>query len=888
MSNWSKSDYMVQEDEWEREGVLNPDWEKQQKKTFTAWCNSHLRKVGTQIEVINEDFRDGLKLMLLLEVISGEQLPKPDRGKMRFHKIANVNKALDYIESKGVKLVSIGAEEIVDGNLKMTLGMIWTIILRFAIQDIAVEDLTAKEGLLLWCQRKTQPYKNVNVQNFHMSFKDGLAFCALIHRHRPELIDYQKLSKDNPRENLNTAFNVAEQYLDIPRMLDVDDMVNNVKPDEKSVMAYVSSYYHAFSGAQQAETAANRICKVLKVNQENERLMDEYEKLASDLLAWIARMRPWLENRSSISTVDATHKKLEEFREYRNAQKPPRLDEKAQLETMYNSLQTRLRLSNRPAYLPSEGRLIQDIVSAWKGLENSEKGFEEWLLSELQRLERLEHLAKKLKHKCDIHEQWSNGKEEMLSSSDYKKCRLNEIKALRKKQEAFESDLSAHQDRVEQIAAIAQELNSLGYYDLKTTNERTQCICDQWDRLGKLSNTYKVNLEESEKVLERIDQLQLEFAKRAAPLNNWMDGAKEDLEDIFIVHSIEEIQALLDAHRVFKSTLPEAKTELTSTTGLTTEVDRICDQYQLQIKDENPFTTIQPKELSEKWSNVEKLVPARDGTLQAEMDRQQRNDRLRKQFAKDANILGGAIENKLEFIANLGTQRGSLEEHLKALAGLEKEVQNYKPKVEELERINQEVQQAMIFENKHTNYTMETIRVGWEQLLTSVSRNLNELENQILMRDSRGISNELVEECRKSFVHFDKARKQGLDPKEFKACLVSLGVNIREDKQGDADFQKIMKKADPNNHGVVTIEALLDYMATENTDTDSPDQIVESFKILAGNMPFITPKALRSEMPAEQAEYCIRQMAPYHGPDAPSDALDYTSFSMSLYGESDM
>ena len=48
----------------------------------------------------------------------------------RFHKIANVNKALDFIASKGVKLVSIGAEEIVDGNVKMTLGMIWTIILR--------------------------------------------------------------------------------------------------------------------------------------------------------------------------------------------------------------------------------------------------------------------------------------------------------------------------------------------------------------------------------------------------------------------------------------------------------------------------------------------------------------------------------------------------------------------------------------------------------------------------------------------------------------------------------------------------------------------------------------------------------------------------------------
>merc|ERR1712211_42283 len=49
--------YMQQDEEWEREGLLDPAWEKQQRKTFTAWVNSHLRKAGTQIENIEEDFR---------------------------------------------------------------------------------------------------------------------------------------------------------------------------------------------------------------------------------------------------------------------------------------------------------------------------------------------------------------------------------------------------------------------------------------------------------------------------------------------------------------------------------------------------------------------------------------------------------------------------------------------------------------------------------------------------------------------------------------------------------------------------------------------------------------------------------------------------------------
>uniref|UniRef100_A0A095APD6 Alpha-actinin-2 n=1 Tax=Schistosoma haematobium TaxID=6185 RepID=A0A095APD6_SCHHA len=101
-----------EEEEWDRQAYLDPMWEIQQKKTFTAWCNSYLRKVKCSIENIEEDFTDGLKLIQLLETLSEEPLPKPDRGKMRFHKLANVNKALEYIESKGVQLVSIGAEGI--------------------------------------------------------------------------------------------------------------------------------------------------------------------------------------------------------------------------------------------------------------------------------------------------------------------------------------------------------------------------------------------------------------------------------------------------------------------------------------------------------------------------------------------------------------------------------------------------------------------------------------------------------------------------------------------------------------------------------------------------------------------------------------------------------
>jgi len=125
------------------------------------------------------------------------------------------------------------------------------------------------------------------------------------------------------------------------------------------------------------------------------------------------------------------------------------------------------------------------------------------------------------------------------------------------------------------------------------------------------------------------------------------------------------------------------------------------------------------------------LVPQRDATLEAEMVRQQNNERLRVQFAKKANVVGVWVESNLDTVANMGLQKGSLEDHQGRLKVLEKELSVYRPNIDELEQYNQDVQEARIFENRHTPYTMETLRVGWEQLLTSVARNINELDNQV-------------------------------------------------------------------------------------------------------------------------------------------------------------
>ncbi|XP_043541881.1 alpha-actinin-1 [Chiloscyllium plagiosum] len=122
-----------------------------------------------------------------------------------------------------------------------------------------------------------------------------------------------------------------------------------------------------------------------------------------------------------------------------------------------------------------------------------------------------------------------------------------------------------------------------------------------------------------------------------------------------------------------------------------------------------------------------------------------------------------------------------------------------------------------------------------------------------------------------------------MDSDDFKACLISMGYNLSE-----TEFGRIMNIVDPNNMGVITFQAFLDFMSRETTDTDTADQVMASFKVLAGDKNYITAEELRRELPPDQAEYCIARMAPYTGPDAVPGSLDYMSFSTALYGESDL
>ena len=211
-----------------------------------------------------------------------------------------------------------------------------TIILRFDIQDISEDAMSAKDALLLWCQRKTKGYEDVNVTNFHKSFQNGTAFAALIHKHRPDLIDFKSLDKKDALSNLTLALKVAEEQLEIPRMIDPADIVAcikfGIKPDERSIMTQVAAFYKCFAGYNKNEVAASKISNVLQMNQEHERHIQEYELMASNLLEWIPPAVGRLNERPELNSVDSSVEYLKNFGPFRVEEYPSKLKEKALLE----------------------------------------------------------------------------------------------------------------------------------------------------------------------------------------------------------------------------------------------------------------------------------------------------------------------------------------------------------------------------------------------------------------------------------------------------------------------------------------------------------------------------------------------------------------------------
>ncbi|KAM4784685.1 dystonin-like isoform 4-T4 [Cyanocitta cristata] len=393
--------------------------DKVQKKTFTKWINQHLMKVRKHVNDLYEDLRDGHNLISLLEVLSGDTLPRErdflktlrlvsstdacaneqhedlededkgprEKGRMRFHRLQNVQIALDYLKKRQVKLVNIRNDDITDGNPKLTLGLIWTIILHFQISDIHVtgesEDMSAKERLLLWSQQTTEGYAGIHCENFTTCWRDGRLFNAIIHKYRPDLIDMSTVAVQSNLANLEHAFFVAEK-LGVARLLDPED-VDVSSPDEKSVITYVSSLYDAFPKVPEGGEG-------ISANDVEVKWV-EYQNMVNYLMQWIRHHVTIMSDRTFPNNPVELKALYNQYLQFKETEIPPKETDKSKIKHLYKLLEVWIEFGRIKL---SQGYHPNDIEKEWGKLIIAMLEREKTLRPEVERLEMLQQIANRI------------------------------------------------------------------------------------------------------------------------------------------------------------------------------------------------------------------------------------------------------------------------------------------------------------------------------------------------------------------------------------------------------------------------------------------------------------------------------------------------------------
>jgi len=482
--------------------------------------------------------------------------------------------------------------------------------------------------------------------------------------------------------------------------------------------------------------------------------------------------------------------------------------------------------------------------------------------------------------KADVVESWIADKESYVRSEEFGRD-LSTVQTLLTKQETFDAGLNAfEQEGIHNISALKDQLISANHAQSAAILKRHEDVIARWQKLRDASDARKNRLIGMQDQFRQIEELYLTFAKKASAFNSWFENAEEDLTDPVRCNSIEEIRALREAHAQFQASLSSAEADFKALAAL----DQRIKSFNVGP---NPYTWFTMEALEDTWRNLQKIIEERDGELAKEAHRQDENDKLRKEFAKHANLFHQWLT---ETRTSMMEGSGSLEQQLEALRLKAVEVRARRVDLKKIEELGALLEEHLILDNRYTEHSTVGLAQQWDQLDQLSMRMQHNLEQQIQARNHSGVSEDSLKEFSMMFKHFDKDKSGKLNHQEFKSCLRALGYDLPmvEEGQPDPEFEAILDVVDPNRDGYVSLQEYIAFMISKETENvQSYEEIENAFRaITASDRPYVTKDELYCNLTKDMADYCVNRMKPYIDPKTThpiNGALDYIDFTRTLF-----
>ncbi|XP_006870206.1 PREDICTED: dystrophin-like isoform X2 [Chrysochloris asiatica] len=658
---------------------MEDEREDVQKKTFTKWINAQFSKFGKQhIDNLFSDLQDGRRLLDLLEDLTGQKLPK-EKGSTRVHALNNVNKALQVLQKNNVDLVNIGSADIVDGNHKLTLGLIWNIILHWQVKNVmknimaGLQQTNSEKILLSWVRQSTRNYPQVNVINFTTSWSDGLALNALIHSHRPDLFDWNSVAcQQSATQRLEHAFNIAKYQLGIEKLLDPEDVATTY-PDKKSILMYITSLFQVLPQQVSIEAIqeVERLPRPSKVTQEEHFQLHHQMHYSQQITVSLAQGY----ERSTSSPKPG-------FKSY------------AYTQAAYVATSDPTRSPFPPQLLkaPEDKSFGSSLKEADINLDSYQTALEEvlsWLLSAEDSLQAQGEISKN----------------------------VEEVKEQFHTHEGYMMDLTSHQGRVGNVLQLGSQLMGTGKLseDEETeVQEQMNLLNSRWDCLRVASMEKQSNLH---KVLMDLQNQQLK------ELNDWLTKTEErtrKMEEEPLGPDLEDLKCQVQQHKVLQEDLEQEQVRVNSLTHMVVVVDETSGDHATAALEE------QLKILGDRWANICRWTEDRWVLLQDILLKWQR-------FTEEQCLFGSWLSEKEDAVSKIPTS-GFKDQNekllsLQKLAVVKTELEKKKQTMDKLSSLNQDLLATL--KNKSVTQKMEAWLENFAQHWDNLVQKLDKISAQI-------------------------------------------------------------------------------------------------------------------------------------------------------------
>uniref|UniRef100_A0A6P7F8X5 Dystonin isoform X26 n=1 Tax=Diabrotica virgifera virgifera TaxID=50390 RepID=A0A6P7F8X5_DIAVI len=364
----------------------------------------------------------------------------------------------------------------IEGGQEMTQSRSQMSAKRVKISDIVVgqePNVSAKDYLLRWAKRTTHRYPGVQVTDFTKSWRDGLAFSSIIHRNRPDLIDFGKARQQRPRERMETAFFIAEREYGVTRLLDPED-VDTPNPDEKSLITYISSLHEVFPEPPPIHPLYDSAAQ---------QRVQEYREIASSLHMWIREKYSLMQDHSFPPTLIEMKKLAAESSKFRTDEVPPRQRDKNYCAQLFKELEKYFRSVGEVEVEPELH--IDNIERSWQRLMEAYQIRDRRIAEEIKRLEKLQRLAEKVHREIKQTDSNLDTIERAIENESRRIERIHPLEA-KKIADQIDQDLTTIEQNIQSLRTDVNTLRNGRYPQASDLDKRVNKLHERWVNMRHL------------------------------------------------------------------------------------------------------------------------------------------------------------------------------------------------------------------------------------------------------------------------------------------------------------------------------------------------------------------------------------------------------------------